>query len=59
MVEKSTGANYNVWMNMFNSFVNDTALMEIYRGGDRFTWTNKQRTHVMSNLDRFFCIKRV
>jgi hypothetical protein len=33
MVEKSTGANYNVWMNMFNSFVNDTALMEIYRGG--------------------------
>jgi endonuclease/exonuclease/phosphatase family metal-dependent hydrolase len=55
--EKSTGETYNVWMDMFNSFINDTALLEIHRGGERFTWTNKQRNPVMSNLDRFFVSK--
>jgi exonuclease III len=43
-------------MDMFNSFINDTDLLKIQRG-DRFTWTNKQRNHVMSNLDRFFVSK--
>jgi hypothetical protein len=43
---------------MFNSFINDIALLEIYRGeGGRFIWTNKQRNHVMTNLDRFFVSK--
>jgi hypothetical protein len=38
---------------MFNSFIEDTALRKIKRVGGRFTWTNKQRNPVMSNLDRF------
>jgi hypothetical protein len=43
---------------MFNSFIEDTTLREIKRVGGRFTWTNKQRNPVMSNLDRF-CVWRV
>jgi hypothetical protein len=26
---------------MFNYFMNDTTLIEVVRGGSRFTWTNK------------------
>jgi hypothetical protein len=50
--EKSTGSDYTVWMNMFNRFINDTALIELVRGGSRFTWTNKQDDPIRSNLDR-------
>jgi exonuclease III len=39
--EKSNGSEYTVWMDMFNFFINDTALIEVVRGGSRFTWTNK------------------
>jgi hypothetical protein len=42
--EKSTRANYSIWMDMFNSFLNDTALLKIYRGGDRFTWQINKET---------------
>jgi hypothetical protein len=52
--EKSSGTPHNVWVDMFNSFIEDTTLREIKRVGGRFTWTNKQRNLVMSNLDRFF-----
>jgi exonuclease III len=52
--EKSSRGAHNVWMDMFNSFIEDTALRDIKRVGGRFTWTNKQRNSVMSNLDRFF-----
>jgi hypothetical protein len=56
--EKSYGGPHNVWMDRFNSFIEDTTLREIKRVGGRFTWTNKQRNPVMSNLDRF-CVWRV
>jgi hypothetical protein len=29
---KSNGSEYIIWMDMFNSFINDTALIEIIRG---------------------------
>jgi hypothetical protein len=51
--EKGYGGVHNAWMDMFNGFIDDTALMEIKRVGSTFTWTNKQRNLVMSNLDRF------
>jgi hypothetical protein len=50
--EKSSGADYTVWMDMFNSFIYDTVLIELIRGGSRFTWTNKQDNPIRSNLDR-------
>jgi endonuclease/exonuclease/phosphatase family metal-dependent hydrolase len=52
--EKSYGASHNIWMDMFNNFIEDTTLREIKKVGGRFTWINKQRGPVMSNLDRFF-----
>jgi hypothetical protein len=30
--EKSSGSDHIVWMDMFNNFINDTALMELVRG---------------------------
>jgi hypothetical protein len=39
--EKNSGLDYTIWMDMFKSFINDIALIEIFRGGSRFTWTNK------------------
>jgi hypothetical protein len=39
--EKSSGYEYIVWMDMLNSFINDATLIELIRGGSRFTWTNK------------------
>jgi hypothetical protein len=38
---KSNGSDYTMWMDMFNYFMNDTTLIEVVRGGSRFTWTNK------------------
>jgi hypothetical protein len=35
--EKSTGTNYTIWMDMFNSFINDTTTIEMIREGSRFT----------------------
>jgi hypothetical protein len=42
--EKCPGSHHTIWMDMFNNFINDTTLMELVRGGSRFTWTNKQET---------------
>jgi hypothetical protein len=39
--EKSNGSKCTIWMDIFNSFINDTILIKIIRGGSRFTWTNK------------------
>jgi hypothetical protein len=39
--EKCSGSDRTVWMDMFNNFINDIALMELVRRGSRFTWTNK------------------
>jgi endonuclease/exonuclease/phosphatase family metal-dependent hydrolase len=55
--EKSNGSEYIIWMDMFNSFINDTALIEIIRGGSRFTWTNKQANPIKCVLDRVFVSK--
>jgi hypothetical protein len=51
--EKSSGGVHNVWMDMFTGFIYDATLMEIKRMGSNFTWSNKQRNHIISNLDRF------
>jgi hypothetical protein len=39
--EKSNGSDYIIWMDMFNSFINDTTLIEVIRGGSRLIWINK------------------
>jgi hypothetical protein len=56
-MKKSNGSKYTIWMDMFNSFINDTALIKIIRGGSRFTWTNKQNNSIRSVLDRVFASK--
>jgi hypothetical protein len=55
--ENSSGVVHNMWMDTFNSFIVDTAVREIKRGGSRYTWINKHKNPVMSNLDRFFVSK--
>jgi hypothetical protein len=35
--EKNTGSDYTIWKDMFNSFINDIVLTEIFRRGSRFT----------------------
>jgi hypothetical protein len=55
--EKSNGSEYTIWMDIFNSFINDIALIEIIRGGSRFIWTNKQNNLIRSVLDRVFVPK--
>jgi hypothetical protein len=52
--EKSNGSYYTIWMDMFNNFIDDTALIEIARGGSRFTWSSKQRNPIRSVLGRVF-----
>jgi hypothetical protein len=49
--KKSSESDYTIWMDMFNSFIHDTAMIEVVRGGSRFTWTNKQENPISSNLD--------
>lgn len=39
-------------INQFNDFINKNKLMEIKRGGSRYSWTNKQSCPVMVELDR-------
>jgi hypothetical protein len=39
-------------MNMFNMFIDLHQFQEIKRCGSKYTWTNKQATPVMKNLDR-------
>jgi endonuclease/exonuclease/phosphatase family metal-dependent hydrolase len=55
--EISSGSEYTIWLDMFNSFINDTSIMESVRGGSRFTWTNKLDNPIRSNLDRIFVYK--
>jgi hypothetical protein len=55
--EKSNESEYTIWMDMFNSFINDTTLIEIVRGGSRFTWTNKQSNPIRSVMDTVFVTK--
>jgi hypothetical protein len=54
---KSNGSEYTIWIDIFNSFNNDTTLIEIIRGGNRFTWTNKQNNPFRSGLDSVFVSK--
>jgi hypothetical protein len=49
--EKSSGSEYTMWMGMFNGFIDDMTLIELVRGGSRFTWTNKHANPIRSNLD--------
>jgi hypothetical protein len=51
---KNIGSNYTIWMDMFNNFINNTNLIELVRGGSRFTWTNKQKDLIRSNINRIF-----
>lgn len=49
--DKSSGnINYNL-MDNFNNFITTNELMEIKRGGPRFTWTNKQSSPIIVELD--------
>jgi hypothetical protein len=55
--EKSADVEHTIWMDMFNSFINDDAIMELVRGGSRYTWTNKQENPIRSNLDSVLVTK--
>jgi hypothetical protein len=35
--EKSSSSDHTIWMDMFNSFINDTTIIELIRRGSRFT----------------------
>ena len=39
-------------MSLFNNFIEKYELKEIYRKGERFTWTNNQDPPTLSNIDR-------
>lgn len=39
-------------MDLFNSFISDLELRDIYRCGSRYTWTNKQDYSTQEVLDR-------
>jgi hypothetical protein len=39
-------------MNAFNTFIEKHELREMHRGGQKFTWTNKQEQPIQSNTDR-------
>jgi hypothetical protein len=49
--EKSSRSDSTIWMDIFNYFINDIAMIEVFRGGSRFTRSNKQDNPVRSNLD--------
>nr|ADB85341.1 putative retrotransposon protein [Phyllostachys edulis] len=48
-------SNYN-WklIDMFNEFIYENDLIEIKKGGGKYTWTNKQKCPILVNLDRVF-----
>lgn len=50
--EKSNTNTNSRNMDMFNSFIANLDLREIYRSGPKFTWTNKQDSLVQEVLDR-------
>jgi hypothetical protein len=41
-------------MDIFNSFINDTVMIEVVREDSRFTWSNKQENPSRSNLYIYF-----
>lgn len=51
---KSTGIVDTSFMTAFNEMIGEAELMEIYRGGSRYTWTNKQLSPKQSVLERVF-----
>jgi endonuclease/exonuclease/phosphatase family metal-dependent hydrolase len=50
--EKSSDNINHTWIDLFNNFIMDYGLMDLFRKGSKYTWTNKQLTPVMSVLDR-------
>lgn len=49
--KNSSNLNFPL-IHLFNDFIAENKLLEIKRGGPRYTWTNKQSCPVMVNLDR-------
>lgn len=56
--EKSNGVCDIKRMEAFNNFIAIHELQELFRLGERFTWTNKQLNPVRSVLDRVFATRR-
>jgi len=52
--DKSSGGGDISLMNAFNYFIEEYELREMHRAGPRFTWTNKQKSPIQSNIDRVF-----
>ena len=51
--DKSSGGGDKRLMDLFNGFIEKHELKEIRRvWGSKYTWTNKQATPIMSNIDR-------
>lgn len=53
--KSSNNINYNL-IDSFNGFIADNNLMEIKRGGPRFTWRNKQFCPIIVELDRILIL---
>lgn len=50
--DKNTRGGDTRLMKSFNEFIEKSELREIYRNGGGYTWTNKQMSPILSNLDR-------
>lgn len=52
-VEKKSYGNVDIsLMDAFNDMINTTALRELQRTGNRYTWSNKQTPPILCVLDR-------
>lgn len=55
-IEEKSSSNVDLhMMDAFNNMINNTALRELQRSGNRYTWTNKQNPPIMCVLDRVLC----
>lgn len=51
--DKNSGGVDSRLTRAFNEFIGKAQLREIYRGRGGFTWSNKQASPILSNLDIF------
>lgn len=50
--ERNKGQGDQKLMDLFNNFIGNFQLREIYVNGPKFTWSNKQRNPILIKLDR-------
>ena len=50
--ERNKGQGDPKLMDMFNSFIRDIRLRDLYINGVKFSWSNRQEDPILVNLDR-------